>query len=88
MGGAEVKVRYPGESAEYREARDRLLAEEIELRRKMEAVAAQRRKLPQGGEVPEDYVFQSDGDGGEPTDVRLSDLFEPGKESRAARNTE
>ena len=81
MEGAEVEVRYPGESAEYREARERLLAEEIELRRKIEAVAAQRRDLPRGGEIPEDYVFQGEGEDGEPTDVRLSDLFEPGKES-------
>jgi predicted dithiol-disulfide oxidoreductase (DUF899 family) len=51
-----VKVRYPSESAEYREARDRLLAAEIELRRQIEAVAAARRDLPPGGEVPEDYV--------------------------------
>ena len=56
MEGAEVKVRYPGESAEYREARDRLLAAEIELRRQIEAVAAARRDLPPGGEVPEEYV--------------------------------
>jgi predicted dithiol-disulfide oxidoreductase (DUF899 family) len=41
----------PGESAEYRAARDRLLAQEIELRRAMEAVAAERRRLPPGGVV-------------------------------------
>lgn len=49
---------FPGESSAYREARTALLAEEIELRRKIESVAAQRRKLPPGGVVPEDYVFQ------------------------------
>src|SRR5438477_8596907 len=81
MEGPEVEVRYPGESAEYREARDRLLADEIELRRKTEAVAARRRELPQGGIVPKDYVFQGGGQDGEPIDVRLSDLFEPGKET-------
>jgi predicted dithiol-disulfide oxidoreductase (DUF899 family) len=52
-------VRFPGESAEYRAARDRLLGQEIELRRAMEAVAAARRRLPPGGVVPEDYVFQA-----------------------------
>lgn len=40
---------YPGESAAYREARTALLAEEIELRRHIERVAAQRRALPPGG---------------------------------------
>ena len=51
-------ITFPGESAEYRAARDRLLEQEIELRRAMEAVAAARRALPPGGVVPEDYVFQ------------------------------
>jgi predicted dithiol-disulfide oxidoreductase (DUF899 family) len=74
-------VRFPGESAEYRAARDRLLELEIELRRAMEAVAATRRRLPPGGVVPQDYVFQGRGAGGEPTDVRLSELFAPGKDS-------
>jgi predicted dithiol-disulfide oxidoreductase (DUF899 family) len=78
-----MDVNFPGESAEYRAARNRLLEEEIELRRKTEAVAAQRRELPPGGEVPEDYVFQGEGPEGEPADVRLSDLFEPGKDSLA-----
>ena len=52
-----MQVRFPGESAEYRTARDRLLEREIELRRAMEAAAAARRALPPGGAVPEDYVF-------------------------------
>jgi len=78
-----VDIAYPGESAEYRAARDELLVKEIELRRKMEAVAAERRKLPPGGEVPEDYVFQGEGPDGKPTDVRLSELFAPGKDSLA-----
>jgi predicted dithiol-disulfide oxidoreductase (DUF899 family) len=76
-----VGVTFPGESAEYRAARDRLLAQEIELRRAMEAVAAARRQLPLGGVVPEDYVFQGVGADGAPTDVRLSELFEPGRDS-------
>jgi predicted dithiol-disulfide oxidoreductase (DUF899 family) len=81
MAGAEVKLSYPGESAGYREARDGLLAAEIELRRQIEAVAAARRELPPGGEVPEDYVFHGAGEDGGPTDVRLSDLFAPGRDS-------
>jgi predicted dithiol-disulfide oxidoreductase (DUF899 family) len=76
-------ITFPGESPEYRTARDRLLEQEIELRRAMEAVAAQRRELPPGGIVPEDYVFQGEGADGAPTDVRLSDLFAAGKDSLA-----
>jgi predicted dithiol-disulfide oxidoreductase (DUF899 family) len=76
-----MSVTFPGESAEYRAARERLLGQEIELRRAMEAVAAARRKLPPGGVVPEDYLFQGVGPEGAPTDVRLSQLFEPGRDS-------
>ena len=71
----------PGESAEYRAARDRLVEREIELRRAMEAVAAARRELPPGGPVKLDYVFQAAGANGTPTDVRLSELFARGKDS-------
>ncbi|MFL5908713.1 MAG: DUF899 family protein [Solirubrobacterales bacterium] len=74
---------FPGESPEYRAARERLLAKEIELRRNMEAVAVERRQLPPGGPVPEDYVFQGAGGDGEPADVRLTQLFEPGKDTLA-----
>ncbi len=41
-----MNVTFPGESAEYRAARDRLLEHEIALRRAMEAVVASRRALP------------------------------------------
>jgi predicted dithiol-disulfide oxidoreductase (DUF899 family) len=63
-------VRFPGESAPYRAARDHLLQAEIALRRQIEAVAAQRRALPPGGLVPQDYVFD-----GEAGPVKLSALF-------------
>ena len=53
----ENPIRVPGESAEYRAARMALLAEEIELRRHIERVAAQRRALPQGAVVTGDYRF-------------------------------
>jgi predicted dithiol-disulfide oxidoreductase (DUF899 family) len=76
-----VSITFPGESAEYRAARDALLEQEIELRRATEAVAAARRALPPGGVVPEDYVFQGAGADGSPSDVRLSELFAPGKDS-------
>jgi predicted dithiol-disulfide oxidoreductase (DUF899 family) len=63
-------VRFPNESDDYRRARDALLAEEIELRRHIERVAAQRRALPPGGVVPQDYRF--DGENGP---VTFSELF-------------
>ena len=78
-----MNVTFPGESAEYRAARERLLQREIGLRREMEAVAAARRDLPSGGAVPDDYAFQGAGADGSPTDVRLSELFAPGKDSLA-----
>jgi predicted dithiol-disulfide oxidoreductase (DUF899 family) len=57
---AENTIRMPHESAEYRAARTALLAEEIELRRHMDRVAAQRRALPPGGLVQGDYRFQTE----------------------------
>jgi predicted dithiol-disulfide oxidoreductase (DUF899 family) len=74
-------IALPGESAEYRASRDRLLEREIELRRSMEGVAAARRALPPGGRAQVDYVFQGAGPDGAPAEVRLSELFEPGKDS-------
>lgn len=76
-----MSLTFPGESAEYRAARDRLLEREIELRRATEAVAAARRALPPGGAVPQDYVFQGRGSDSSSTDVRLSELFAPGKQT-------
>ena len=63
-------VRFPNESNNYRHARDALLAEEIELRRQIERVAAQRRALPPGGTVPKDYVLV-----GENGPTRFSEMF-------------
>ena len=74
-------VTFPGESPEYRAAREALLKQEIELRRAMEKVAAARRVLPPGGGLSEDYIFQGAGAEGVPADVRLSELFAPGKDS-------
>jgi predicted dithiol-disulfide oxidoreductase (DUF899 family) len=76
-----VMIAFPGESAEYRAARHRLLEAEIELRRAMEEVAALRRALPPGGAVPEDYVFHGERIDGALTEVRLSELFASGKNS-------
>jgi predicted dithiol-disulfide oxidoreductase (DUF899 family) len=63
-------VTFPNESAEYRRARTALLAEEIELRRQIERVAAQRRALPPGGAVTGDYRFE-----GEQGPVDFAGLF-------------
>ncbi|HZZ49723.1 MAG TPA: DUF899 family protein [Pseudonocardia sp.] len=72
------EIRFPGESGAYRRARRRLLDSEEQLRRMNEQVAAQRRALPLGGPLLQDYVFESAGDGGE---VRFSQLFAPGKDT-------
>jgi predicted dithiol-disulfide oxidoreductase (DUF899 family) len=64
------KAAFPNESSEYRKARNALLAEEIELRRHIEHVAALRRALPLGGRIPEDYALE-----GEKGTVHFSDLF-------------
>jgi predicted dithiol-disulfide oxidoreductase (DUF899 family) len=73
---------FPGESDQYRKAREELLKAEISLRRQIEAVAAQRRKLPPGGLVPHDYVFEEwDAAASKARPVRLADLFEDGKDT-------
>ena len=64
------RAHFPNESAQYRQARNALLVKEIDLRRQMEAVAAERRALPPGGEVTKHYRFV-----GESGPVTLSDLF-------------
>lgn len=64
---------FPNETKQYRSARKKLLAAELALRRQVEKVAALRRKLPAGGEVPQDYVFTS-----QQGPEKLSGLFERG----------
>jgi predicted dithiol-disulfide oxidoreductase (DUF899 family) len=56
-----------------------LLEAEVELRRATEHVAAQRRALPPGGEVPDDYRFAEAVDGG--GEVSFSELFAPGQDT-------
>ena len=80
--------RFPGESDAYRSARNELLQAEIDLRRNVEAVAALRRKLPLGGKVPQDYVFDEGSPDIENTSTpahqtRMSELFSPGKDTLA-----
>ena len=76
-------IHFPGEPNEYRRARDQLLESERELRRVTQEVAAQRRVLPVGGLIREDYVFESAADGSK---VRFSELFAPGKNSLVIYN--
>jgi predicted dithiol-disulfide oxidoreductase (DUF899 family) len=74
-------VRFPGESDQYRRARDELLNAEMELRRQIEVVAAQRRRLPLGGLV-RDYTFEEwDAGTNAARPVRLSELFAKGKDT-------
>jgi predicted dithiol-disulfide oxidoreductase (DUF899 family) len=61
---------FPNESPAYREARIKLLAEEIELRRHVERVAEQRRALPLGGIIPQDYTVI-----GPHGPIKFSELF-------------
>ena len=78
-------TRFPGETIEYREARDRLLEAEVALRKQTEAVAAMRRTLPLGGPIKEDYVFEEGAadinDSTTARKTRLSELFSPGKDT-------
>ena len=68
-------VQYPNESSEYRAARNALLDAEMALRAQIEAVAARRRALPPGGEIPTDYVFERIGKTQMPEKVKMSELF-------------
>lgn len=85
MAAAFHSVRFPGESQSYRTLRDQLLEAEMSLRRKVEEVAALRRQLPAGGEVPQDYVFTQGApdlsDSTTEKKVRMSELFAPGKDT-------
>ena len=77
-----MSLRFTGESAPYRAARDDLLER---VRRscfaRWESVAEQRRQLPLGGDVPEDYVFEEAAPDGSTHEVRLSELFAAGSDS-------
>jgi predicted dithiol-disulfide oxidoreductase (DUF899 family) len=70
------EIRFPNESPEYRAARNELLKAEKDLRAAVERVAAQRRRLPAGGKVPTDYVFEE-----RAGKTKLSELFPSGKDT-------
>jgi predicted dithiol-disulfide oxidoreductase (DUF899 family) len=65
-----LPIRWAGESADYRRARTALLAEEIELRRRIQRVAEQRRTLP-AGPAAKDYRFLDE----QGNELGLVDLF-------------
>ena len=71
--------KFPGENDKYREARNKLLEAEVNLRRQTEEVNALRRKLPDGAKVKEDYVFEEKDESGKIKRTKLSQLFEKGK---------
>lgn len=66
-----MPVALPNESAAYRTARNALLAAEADLRARVEEVAALRRALPKGGQIPRDYAFRDLGGNAAP----ISSLF-------------
>jgi len=82
-----MKVSIKGESEAYRKLRDELLEAETALKDQTERVAALRRQLPPGPVVEIDYIFRegpadlSDDSPAHSRDVRLSELFAPGKDS-------
>jgi predicted dithiol-disulfide oxidoreductase (DUF899 family) len=80
-------IRFPNETPAYRDARNELLEAEIALRKNIENVAALRRKLPLGGPLPEDYVFEEGAadinDSQTTRTTRFSELFDPGKDTLA-----
>src|SRR6266853_2369193 len=82
-----MKQTIQGETEEYRILRDQLLEAEIALKDQTERVAVLRRKLPAGPPVETDYVFREgpadirDESPENFRDVRLSELFAPGKDS-------
>ena len=65
-----LPIRWDGESADYRQARTTLLAEEIELRRQIQRVAEHRRALPVGP-IAKDYRFLDE----QGNELGLADLF-------------
>jgi predicted dithiol-disulfide oxidoreductase (DUF899 family) len=81
QSGGDVRISFANESTEYRTARERLLDEELALRRQMETLAAHRRALPEGPAIAEDYAFVEAKADGSDSPVRLSSLFRDGNDT-------
>jgi len=71
-----MESRYPNEPTDYRIARDALALEEQDLIRRVKAVAEQRRNLPLGGRLQEDYTFAWAEDARLNQAVKISELFD------------
>jgi predicted dithiol-disulfide oxidoreductase (DUF899 family) len=67
----DAKTPFPGASPAYENARRALLAEEIEFRRHMTRVVAQRQALPPGPVITKDYRFKDE----QGFEVGLPELF-------------
>ena len=67
----QAKTPFPGASPAYDTARQALLAEEIEFRRHMTRVVAQRQSLPPGPVITKNYRFKDE----QGFEVGLADLF-------------
>lgn len=78
-----TRIKFPNESRDYRTKRDELLQAEMDLRDQIEVVAAQRRAMPLGGELPEDYAFERLDPHGRVEQVRFSELFAAGQSTLA-----
>lgn len=76
-----TEIHFPNESADYRDARNDLLRAEIKLRRHIELISAQRRALPNGGALKENYLLEEATVGTEIRQVQFSQLFTKGKNS-------
>jgi len=74
-----MSVTYPGETRNYRTARNTLLQEEIALRAQIERIAVLRRALPEGGTLKEDYRFSTL----KGKETKLSELFLSGSDTLA-----
>jgi predicted dithiol-disulfide oxidoreductase (DUF899 family) len=68
---AKARTPFPGASDAYEQARQALLAEEIEFRRHMTRLVEQRRALPPGPVIGETYRFKDE----QGSEVGLIDLF-------------
>jgi predicted dithiol-disulfide oxidoreductase (DUF899 family) len=68
---ATAKTPFPGASVEYDAARKALLAEEIDFRRHMTRLVAQRRALPPGPVIGKNYRFKDE----QGFEIGLPDLF-------------
>ena len=73
--------KFGNETGEFSPSANELIESEINLRRQIEEVAAESHALPIEGKIIEDYVFEEKDEAGITRQIKLSDLFESGKNS-------